>query len=141
MKKMRIAGMLFLLTVVAGAFNTSAAQNTDKEKAKTDAKEVSKFKAGKALDANDIGFLNAINANGSKSRGAESKTEVKVGDKTYKVGDKLTADDAKSLSEKISAFRTANKPEKVAGARGAGDCYYYCYYDYYGNYICYWYCE
>lgn len=133
--------MLLMFALVAGNFGTAMAQNGDKEKAKNDAVKVEKFAAGKTLGEAEIGFLNAINSDGNKARGAESKTEVKLGDKTYKSGQKLTADDAKDLNSKVAAYRGAHKPEKDGAHRGAGDCYYYCYYDYYGNYVCYWYCD
>ncbi|MFN8287077.1 MAG: hypothetical protein U0V74_10010 [Chitinophagales bacterium] len=136
----KVFSIMLVFALVAGTINSAMAQNGDKEKAKNNAVKVEKFEAGKTLGESEIGFLHAIASDG-KARGAEDKSWAKVGEKTYKAGMKLSADDAKELNKEVATWRGKNKPEKDGNHRGAGDCYYYCYYDYYGNYVCYWYCD
>jgi hypothetical protein len=134
--------MKYLLVAGAFLFTTAAFAQDAKAKAKEGAKEVSKFEAGKKLTAEDLGFLDLVyNSEGGKSRGKNA--EINVAGHHLHADHALTETEATEINKKIADYKTANKPEKKEGgskSRGAGDCYYYCYYDAYGNYICYWYC-
>lgn len=134
MKRMKLLLMAGAFMMATGAF----AQEADKTKAKEKATEVSKFEAGKKLTAADLGFLDLVyNSEGGKSRGKNA--EINIAGHHAHADHALTAVEAEEVNKKIADYTTANKPEK-GKSRGAGDCYYYCYYNAYGDYICYWYC-
>lgn len=97
---------------------------------------VSTFKEGTVLTADDIGFLSMVaQANLSKSRGNEEPTATIAGT-TYKKGDVLTSQQAKSISKAVKQYQKVYKAP--ADSRGAGLCYYWYYYcDGWG--YCYWY--
>ena len=148
MKTIKFSTTIFLLALFAFTSNFVMAQGAktpDKatsDKAKTSAKQISKFEAGKALSADDINFLNLITEAG-KTRGKEAPKDATVDKTTFKAGQKISAADAAAIKAKLDAYNKKNKPETAANPDGktrGGNCYYYCYYDYYGNYICYWTC-
>lgn len=97
---------------------------------------VSTFKEGTVLTADDIGFLSMVaQANLSKSRGSEEPTVTLAGH-TYKKGDVLTSQQAKSINKAVKQYQKVYKAP--ADSRGAGLCYYWYYYcDAWG--YCYWY--
>lgn len=145
MKRIKITTLVLLLAAVGCTFKTVSAQSdADKGKAKKDAKEITKFAANKILGDNDLSFIDMLTVkDAAVSRGkGEAKTEVTLKGKTFKAGEKLSEADAATINKAIAEYNKTHKPAKAEGkSRGAGDCYYYCYYDYYGNYICYWYCD
>ena len=142
--------MKFVSSVMLSAFmlatvTTALAQNAPTGKPKENgSKGISKFEAGKKLTADDLGFLDLIyNSEGGKSRGKNA--EINVAGHHVHAEHVLSEAEAKEISKKIADYAAANKPVPMKAddvkSRGAqGDCYYYCYYDAYGNYICYWYC-
>jgi hypothetical protein len=99
-------------------------------------KNISDFKEGTVLTADDIGFLTMVaNADLPSSRGNDEPTAT-IGGKTFKAGQVLTAADAKMINKAIKAFKKTYKAPTAS--RGAGWCYYWYYYcDGWG--YCYWY--
>jgi hypothetical protein len=98
-------------------------------------KNVSLIKAGSKLTDADIGFLSMV-ANEKVEAGKASR-QATIAGVTYKKDMVLTADQAKSINEAITAFqKTYKAPAKSRGTTGL--CYYWYYYcDGYG--YCYWY--
>lgn len=141
---MRILAASLMVIGLAVVSNQAVAQKADKDKAMNSATKVDKFTAGKTLGANDVGFLNMVaETKMDKSRGKEAPKDVMMGSKKYSVGDKLTADDVSTINKAVAEYSkkhkdNVSKDEKKS--RGSDTCYYYCYYDAYGNYVCYWYC-
>ena len=88
-------------------------------------KSVSLIKAGSTLTDADVGFLSMV-SNAKVEPGTKDRS-VTINKVTYKKGSVLTAADAKSLNDAISAFQKTYKAP--AASRGtAGLCYYWYYY-------------
>ncbi len=145
MKRMKITTLVLMLAAVGCSFKTASAQSdANKDEAKKGAKEITKFAANKILGDNDLSFIDMLSVkDATMSRGkGEAKKEVTLKGKTFTAGEKLSEEDAAIINKAIAEYNKTNKPTKAEGkSRGSADCYYYCYYDYYGNYVCYWYCD
>jgi hypothetical protein len=145
MKTIKFSSMVMLVSLFMMSANFVKAQGADKDKAKSGATKISRFEAGRTLSEADLSFLKMVNGETGKDRGKSDSKEVVINKKKYSTGQKITKEDAAAISQKITAYGKAHKAEKATdnGANGksrGSDCYYYCYYDAYGNYICYWYC-
>jgi len=99
-------------------------------------KTVSKFQEGTVLTDGDIGFLCLVSSAVIEASRGSAVREATISGVTYKVGQTLTAKDAKSITKAVKAFQKNYKAPE--GSRGAGLCYYWYYYcDGWG--YCYWY--
>jgi hypothetical protein len=99
-------------------------------------KTVSKFVEGTVLTDGDIGFLSLVSSAVIEASRGSAVREATINGVTYKVGQTLTAKDAKSITKAVKAFQKNYKAPE--GSRGAGLCYYWYYYcDGWG--YCYWY--
>jgi hypothetical protein len=144
MKKIKHSLVLMTFMVVILSFNCMVSQAQDNT-AKHKGTGIPKFTIGRTITKTDIGFLDMVTD--VKTRGAATNM-VKVDNKEFKVGQKLSDADSVLISNKIAEFGNTHKPEKVKGSktktRGASsgcpywNCYTCWWRDGYGNW--YWYC-
>jgi hypothetical protein len=100
-------------------------------------------KEGDILSMDDLAFLGAINNQKLTEKTKASLVEVKIGDRIYRVGTKLTASDANAIAEKARAYFaervSARNKFKVDANRvhpEAAACCCYCYFDDDGFWTC-----